>query len=156
MNRLTEYLIEQLSKTKLFEMAFSRGNYLTQIGFIAKQIAENWCLVRYCSLYDKDNINKDHWKTELLAHCSNLSSMVVSTDKRKATEYGFLTMCEYDDPAVIRRVVQAKFKKEGFNLSPDIYAAFAEHGIYKLIYLISSKSSSSVEDEMYRYIDEDI
>lgn len=156
MNKLTEYLIEQLSKTKLFEMAFSRSTYLTQIGYIAKSIAENWCLVRYCSIYDTDNINKDYWKTELLAHCSNLASMVVSTDKRRATEYGFLTMCEYNDPVVIRRAVQAKFKKEGFNLSSDIYAAFAEHGIYKLIYLISAKSSSSVEDELYRYIDEDI
>lgn len=60
MNKLVEYLIKQLSKTKIFEMTYSREQYIDNIDDIADQIVENWCLIRYCTLYDKDNKNKVH------------------------------------------------------------------------------------------------
>ena len=36
------------------------------------KIIENWCLVKYCSLYDTNNINKNHWVNELTAHMYNI------------------------------------------------------------------------------------
>ncbi len=156
MNKLTECIVEQLSKTKLFEMAFSRAKYIDFIINLSDQIAENWCLVRYCTKYDPNNINKDHWKTELYAVCSKLLRQNVTTDKRSAAESGFIDNLEFNDADTVYYAVQTKFKKEGFGLTRDICDDFANRGLPKLIYLISSKRSSGKFNELYRYIDEDI
>lgn len=156
MNRLTEHIVEWISKTKLFEMALDRAKYIDLIINLSDQIAENWCLIRYCTKYNPDNINKDHWKAELYATCSKLLRQNVTTDKRKAAEHGFIDNLEFNDSDVVYYTVQSKFKKEGFSLTGDICDDFVSHGLPKLIYLISSKRSSGKFNALYRYIDEDI
>ena len=156
MNKFIECIIEQLSKTKLFEMALDRAKYIDLIINLSDQIAENWCLIRYCTTYDSNNINKDHWKSELYAACSRLLRQNVSTDKRKATEYGFIGNLEFNNTDTVYYAVEPKFKKEGFSLTHDICDDFVGYGLQKLMFLISSKRSSGKFNELYRYIDEDI
>ena len=60
MLNIKEYILEKLQNTLVFEMAYSRKELKTIFADILDQIIENWCLVKYCSLYDPTNINKNH------------------------------------------------------------------------------------------------
>ena len=64
MKTILELLVESLSKTKIFEMAYSRQDYLHRIMGLNKQIVENWCLVKYCNLDDIENYNRLHWSNK--------------------------------------------------------------------------------------------
>ena len=72
MRDLKNYIFETISNTWLFEMAYNRQEYLYRIMGLNKQIVENWCLVKYCNLYDEENKNRLHWSSELIAHLENL------------------------------------------------------------------------------------
>lgn len=156
MNKLTEYLIEQLSKTHIFEMAYSREQYIDNIDDIADQIVENWCLIRYCTLYDKDNKNKAHWKQELKSYCKKLLRSVVKVNKLKATQDAMIEMLELDNQKIVEVTIADKFEKENFEIKQDICKDFSEYGLQKIIYLVSKKFSNTSYQELYRYIDEDI
>ena len=62
---LKEYLLESLQSTYIFEMAYDRKHLKKMVDGLFAQIIENWCLVRYCTLYDPNNTTKNHWKKEL-------------------------------------------------------------------------------------------
>ena len=47
MKDLKNFILETISNTWLFEMAYSRQNYLHQIMSLNKQIVDNWCLIKY-------------------------------------------------------------------------------------------------------------
>ena len=72
MLNIKEYILEKLQNTLVFEMAYSRKELKNSFDGILDQIIENWCLVKYCSLYDEQNINKNHWANELTAHMYNI------------------------------------------------------------------------------------
>lgn len=156
MNKLVEYLIKQLSKTKIFEMTYSREQYIDNIDDIADQIVENWCLIRYCTLYDKDNKNKVHWKQELKSYCKKLLRSVVKVNKLKATQDAMIEMLELDNQKIVEVTIADKFEKENFEIKQDICRDFSEYGLQKIIYLVSKKFSNTSYQELYRYIDEDI
>lgn len=156
MNRFQEYLIEKLSSTKLFEMAYSREKYIDKVNDLSRQIVENWCLIRYCTKYDSENQNKNHWKTELLAYCDALYNLFVKTDKKSATKAALIGNDELNVPKRIEELLQMKFNKERFEIKADICKEFAEYGLYKIINLVSAKRGSGNYQELYRYIDEDI
>lgn len=154
MNRLTEYIIEWLSKTKLFEMALDRADYLFTVRHIAGQIVENWCLVRYCTLFDTDNINKNHWKTELEAACYTLFQVVTKHNKKRLLETGLIKELELNKESVLTKYIIRKFKKECIadeQCMSVVKHDFAE-ALSHLIYLLSGDDYN----ELYRYIDEDI
>lgn len=156
MNYLKEYLVSALASTKLFEMAYSREKYIDKVNDLSRQIVENWCLIRYCTKYDPNNINKNHWKTELLTHCDALYNLFVKTDKKSATKAALIGNDELNIPEHIKELLQMKFNKEHFEIKADICKEFAEYGLYKIINLVSAKRGSGNFQELYRYIDEDI
>lgn len=156
MTRIQEYLIEKLSQTKLFEMAYDREQYVRNIDGIADQIVENWCLIRYCTIYDPTNPNKKHWKQELQSHCKKLLRSIVKVNKLKATQYALIDMLELDDPKQIRAIIYDKFKKEKLGIENQVCDDFVNMGLQKIIYLVSHKFTNTTQQELYRYIDEDI
>ena len=156
MNYLKEYLVTALASTKLFEMAYSREKYIDKVNDLSRQIVENWCLIRYCTKYDTGNTNKNHWKTELLAHCDALYQMFVKTDKKTATKTALIGNDELNTPKHIAELLQMKFNKEHLEVKDDICREFAEYGLYKIINLVSAKHGYGNYQELYRYIDKDI
>ena len=60
MLNIKEYILEKLQNTLVFEMAYSRKELKTIFDDILDQIIENWCLVKYCLLYDVQNKNKNN------------------------------------------------------------------------------------------------
>lgn len=153
MNRIQEYIIEQLSKTPIFEMALDRADYLRLVINTSGQIVENWCLIRYCTLYDKNNANKTHWKTELDAACYKLFKTHTKHDKKRLLETGFIKELELNDENTLQKYTVRKFKIEQIpnTTLPVIYKDFI-NALPHLIYLISGNDYN----ELYRYIDEDI
>lgn len=111
---LKNYILEKISESAIFEMADSRQDYLADIRGLRFQILENWCLIRYCNLYDEENYNRLHWSKELCAHLYNLwkVSLKKGLDKLKITEYGFYEKSEFDDIDVIMRILEQKWKIE--------------------------------------------
>ena len=156
MNRIIEHIVEEFSKTRLFEMAYSREQYINNIDGIADQIVENWCLIHYCTLYDIDDENKNHWKQELCAHCKKLLRSLAKVNKLKVTQYAMIDMLELDDAKQIEAIIADKFREEHFELVSDICDDFVNIGLHKIIYLVSQNFSNNTYQELYRYIDEDI
>lgn len=137
-------------------MAYNREQYIDNIDDIADQIVENWCLIHYCTLYDKDNKNKSHWKQELKSYCKKLLRSVVKVNKLKATQDAMIEMLELDNQKIVEVTIADKFEKENFEIKQDICRDFSEYGLQKIIYLVSKKFSNTSYQELYRYIDEDI
>ncbi len=154
MHRLTEYIVELLSKTKLFEMALARADYLFTVRLVAGQIVENWCLVRYCTLFDPDNINKNNWKTELEAPCYKLFQVVTKHNKKRLLETGLIKELELNNESVLTKYIIRKFKKE--RIADELRMSVVKHDFAEalphIIYLLSEDDYN----ELYRYIDEDI
>lgn len=70
-------LAEKLYSTSLFEMAYNINQIRSWItsGNLS-QIVQNWCLVRYCTLYDRNSIYKKEWSKELYAKIRDLQKNI--------------------------------------------------------------------------------
>ena len=44
------------------------------------QIVENWCLCKYCQLYDNNNTNFNHWLGELRAYINKLKFLNIKNN----------------------------------------------------------------------------
>lgn len=53
---LKNYILEAISNTYLFEMAYSREKYIDRLMGLDMQILENWCLIKYCNMFDKEKL----------------------------------------------------------------------------------------------------
>lgn len=80
-------LIEKLNDTRLFKMAYSIKQIRSWItsGNLS-QIVQNWCLVRYCTLYDRNSIYKKGWSKQLYTKIRDLQKIYVKGDKHKIIE----------------------------------------------------------------------
>ena len=58
MKSIKEYILDVIQESYVFEMAYNRKEIKKRVEALINQIIENWCLIKYCSLYDKNNINK--------------------------------------------------------------------------------------------------
>lgn len=144
MNSLKTYLVEVLCNTKIFEMAYARAKYQDHVDSLATQLVENWCLIRYCSTVDKNNINKEHWKQELYAHISNLQKQNIKVDKTRATEEVLIRWIGFNNYNMVIRYISDKWYKEKLDIdakySEEIANDFSEYGVYDLIKIISKNS----------------
>ena len=157
MKDLKNTLLEALSNTWLFERAYSRQNYLHQIMGLNKQIVENWCLIKYCNLYDVENYNRLHWSKELIAHMENLCNCQLKKglDKLKTTEYGFIYQAELDDDETVYKLLYRKWKDENLpEYTRKIVAIAFVDELPKLCKLIAGNSVEDVENYVYNEIND--
>ena len=151
---LNEYIADCISRTKIFEMAFNRSRYQNELKNLANQLIENWCLVRYCSINDKNNINYHHWKKELRGHLMNLSGMLLKTDKRNATKELLLQKEQLNNTIIVTNRLAKKWFKEQLDIdasyTDEIVSDFVEYGIYEIIDIVCVKTS---KQEITDYID---
>ena len=57
MKSIKEYILNVIQESYIFEMAYDRKEIKKRVEALTNQIIENWCLIKYCSLYDKNNTN---------------------------------------------------------------------------------------------------
>ena len=152
---LKNYILEAISNTYLFEMAYSREKYIDRLMGLDMQILENWCLIKYCNMFDKENYNRLHWSKELIAHMSNAAECKLKKglNKLNTTKYVFINMNEYDDVNTVDVCLERKWDDE--NLPDDkrqIVAIEFTKSLSKICELIANGSYSDIKNYVYNKI----
>lgn len=161
MKKLTEYIVEKLSETSLFEMAYQRKEYMNKLFDLRLQLVENWALLRYCTLQCTDeqfnnlpdvSQTRNHWEKELKAHINNLNMMNLNVDKTRATYQELIEKAELNNTEKIISIIEFKFDVEGI-LNEDIIKIiaedFVEYGLEELIEIICKKKLTVQELNEY-------
>ena len=160
MTTIKEYILEKLQNTLVFEMAYSRKELKNSFDCILDQIIENWCLVKYCSLYDtnniNNNINKNHWVNELTAHMYNILKRQLKNGDEDAKLQLLKSVAydhkEYTTAAAIKRCIMLKFKKENIQITDELCSACIED-LETILELISKRDTEENYENIDTYIE---
>ena len=157
MKSIKEYLLNVIQESYIFEMAYDRKEIKKRVEGLINQIIENWCLVKYCSLYDNNNINKHHWKQELKAHLYNIYEMPLKGGNAK-TKYNLISEIIYDKKEIttsskISSIIRIKFRTENISIYKDICDLCIDNLKY-IIELISNNENDDNTDKIYDYVEQ--
>ena len=157
MKSIKEYILNVIQESYIFEMAYDRKEIKKRVEGLINQIIENWCLVKYCSLYDNNNINKHHWKQELKAHLYNIYEMKLKGGNAK-TKYNLISEIIYDKKEIttsskISSIIRIKFRTENINIYKDICDLCIDNLNY-IIELISNNENDDNTDKIYDYVEQ--
>lgn len=156
MKSIKEYILDAIQESYIFEMAYNRKEIKNLVDGLINQIIENWCLVKYCTLYDNENRNKYHWKQELKTHLYNIYEMKIKGGNAK-TKYNLISEIIYDKKEIttsskIASIIRIKFRKENIIIDNDICNSCIENLKY-VIELISNDENDDNTDKIYDYVE---
>lgn len=102
---------------------------------------ENWCLCKWCQLFNPECENFAHWASELKLCINNLKFLDIKNgiDKKRILTRMLVTDYDYDKTNMIERIVRDKFSEENINDNHQkvcVCAEFADN-INSLIDVIS-------------------
>lgn len=131
----------------LTEMSVPLKAYRDRVDGLRFQLVENWCLCKWCQLYNPKNENFNHWIVELKACINNLKLLDIKNgvDKRKTLLRMLVNDYDYDDTNMIIRIINDKFDSEKImdnNQRVRVATEFAD-SIQKLIETISINTVST-------------
>lgn len=157
MKSIKEYILGVIQESYIFEMAYDRKEIRKRVEALTNQIIENWCLVTYCSLYDKNNTNKNYWKQELKAHLYNIYEMKIKGGNAK-TKYNLISEIIYDKKEIttsskIASIIRVKFRTENIIIYNDICDLCIEN-LKHIIELISNNENDDNTDKIYDYVEQ--
>ena len=131
------------------EMAVPLKTYRARVDGLRFQLVENWCLCKWCQLFNPECENFAHWITELKACIDNLKFLDIKNgiDKRRTLIKMLVRDYDYDNANMIERIIRGKFVRE--NLTDNVQkaqvcTAFADN-IFGLIDAISMETIDSDE-----------
>ena len=156
MKNIKEYLLEAIQNTYIFEMAYDRKELKKMVEGLFDQIIENWCLIKYCSLYDPTNTNSNHWRVELRSHIYNIHKMKLKGGN-ESTKSNLIKDIVYDKKEIctskdISKIIRIKFRTEGLQIKSDICNECIEELPF-IIELLASKETEENIDKIYDYIE---
>lgn len=132
------------------EMAVPLKTYRARVDGLRFQLVENWCLCKWCQLFNPECENFAHWITELKACIDNLKFLDIKDgiDKRKTLIKMLVTDYDYNNANMIERIIRGKFVRE--NLTDNMQkvqacTAFADN----IIGLIDAISMESIDSDEY-------
>lgn len=105
----------RLFRKKIFEMAYSRQLYQGFVSNTLPQIAQNWCLCKYCQLYRPDlNDTYIYWRSELETHLNNLNQKETNPTKNKErwTRQSIIDQDKYNLVLNVLKKCRLKFLQE--------------------------------------------
>ena len=156
MTTIKEYILEKLQNTLIFEMAYSRKELKNSFDSILDQIIENWCLVKYCSLYDTSNINRNHWTNELTTHMYNILKRQLKNGGEDAKLQLLKSVAydqkEYTTAIAIKKCIRLKFKKENIQITDELCSACIED-LETILELISKRDTEENYENIDTYIE---
>ena len=96
------------------EMAVPLKAYKTRVDGLRFLLVENWCLCKWCQLYNPECENFAHWASELKACIDNLKFIEIKNgiNKMKVLNRMLVSDYDYDDENMIERIVRGKFVRE--------------------------------------------
>lgn len=131
------------------EMAVPLKDYRERVDGLRFQLVENWCLCKWCQLFNPKCENFAHWVTELKACIDNLKFLDIKNgiDKRRTLTRMLVTDYDYNDANMIERIIRGKFVRENITNNTQkvrVCTEFADN-INELINAISMVSIDSDE-----------
>ena len=131
------------------EMAVPLKDYRARVDGLRFQLVENWCLCKWCQLFNPECENFAHWVTELKACIDNLKFLDIKNgiDKRRTLTRMLVTDYDYNDANMIERIIRGKFVRENITDNTQkiqVCTTFADN-INELINAISMVSIDSDE-----------
>lgn len=152
---LKEYIADKACENTLFEMASNRSEFLDKLDNLHEQIIENWCLIRYCIVFDNKNINKNHWRKELSAHLYNIVLHRYDVNRINAIKEVYLRKLRLDNSNVIYNIISKKWSKENLDIEADytstIIEDFIQYGLFEIIEVLSKKNTNKEQLTDYTY-----
>ena len=123
LNEIIKHEVEKQLQI-LMEYAIPRSEFIEKISNQCQQILENWCLVRYCSIFGRTQ-TKEHWMSELGTAIMRASKGQIKKNNSyetrvKAIEEAFDWNDLPSSPEHIYDLVVDKFVKEGI-VTKDAY-----------------------------------
>lgn len=127
-------------------MAITLTNYKRRIDASRFKLVENWCLCKWCQLNDSDYWDFSYWISELKVCVNNLKYIDIIGSVSKKDELTRILVSDYDynDAAMIERIVREKFQEESITdaeQKAQVCAEFA-NGIQELIDVISNEAGN--------------
>ena len=121
-NRLREIINESVEDVLnrigiINKMAVPLKAYKTRVDGLRFQLVENWCLCKWCQLFNPESENFAHWITELKACIDNLKFLDIKNgiDKRRTLTRMLVNDYDYNNANMIERIVRGKFVRENIN-----------------------------------------
>ena len=104
-------------KSMMNEMAMPLKVYIRKIEYYMYELARNWCLCKWCQMFDLANVNFNHWKKELGAFMDQFSAPVIKNkvDKRKHLHKHLIDYNDFNDKDMILKIINPKFNEEDIN-----------------------------------------
>lgn len=149
-SQLKEIVNDTLKNIGLInEMAVSLKDYAARVDNLRFQLVENWCLCKWCQLFDPKCKNFPHWVVELRACMNNLKLINIKNgiDKRKVLLRMLVKDYDYNDANMIERIIRGKFLRENIKDNTQkgrVCAEFADN-VNGLIEAISLEAIDSDE-----------
>ena len=141
-------------------MAENRSKYQDILRNLQKQIIQNWCLVRYCTITNTNMDLRSHWCSELIGYLYDICEIKLKDDKTykiklKATKQQYLEYSELDtDKDKIWIGIKQKFDKEHItdkNIIDRVIEDFM-NDIENICEMISSKPTQTLLDNINKYV----
>lgn len=121
-SRLREFLNESVEDVlnrigKINEKSVPLRVYKARVDGLRFQLVENWCLCKWCQLFNPSCKNYSYWITELKACIDNLKFIAIQNgiDKRKTLKQMLVNDYDNDDANMIERIVRGKFVRENIS-----------------------------------------
>ena len=107
-------IVDKSIREALNEMAVPLKDYKARVDGLRFQLVENWCLCKWCQLFNTNSKNLPHWCGELKACINNLKLLDIKNniDKRKTLRRLLVDDYDYDKPNMIMRIIRDKFDDE--------------------------------------------
>lgn len=112
--------------------------------------------MKYCSLYDGQNTNKNHWANELTAHMYNILKRQLKNggedSKLQVLKSVAYDQKEYTTAAAIKRCIRLKFKRENIQITNELCSACIED-LETILELISKRDIEENYENIDTYIE---
>ena len=106
----------RVMKRTIYEMAQNKSSYQSSVINTLPQIAQNWCLCKYCQLYRQDLMTTTylHWRRELEIHLDSLNKRDTKPlrNKERWTREVILVQSGYTKPETVFKFCSLKFFHE--------------------------------------------
>ena len=140
------------------EMALTLDKYEERVEGICIQLAENWCLCKWCQLYDPHHETYGHWRDELRSCIQyiKLPRLKGKIDKKKHIHEVLVENNDYNDATKVAETIVDKFFEEGIKDNSQIMKVAHEFSneVEKLIEFaaIPSQNKEEVIAQITAYI----
>ena len=94
-------------------MAIGLEEYIKRVDKLRLHLVENWCLCKYCELYDSSNPNFEDWAEALLYTMNDIKSLNVNDGNKLDTlKQMLIEEYNFNDANTIHRIIVDRFNRE--------------------------------------------